>query len=151
MNEIDFLNNAIKKVTFKLNSNSLNYVADIEIYPLSDDVQGSISDTIKSVFSSAIIGGESSSNTSELFEELISGLSYTGDSGAHSNLKYVGSDEHKQDLENIKNKLKPILASFSNIISFWLKEGHPFYPVFWDFAFLVKGGHQFIIIGSSSD
>ena len=151
MNEIEFLNKALVKITDKLNSYSLNYVADVEIYPIDKGISGSTADVVKSVFNSAVLGGESESNTSELLEELMAGLSYAGDSGAHSNLKYVGSPEHKQDLENLKNKLKPVLASNSSITSFWLKEGHPFYPVFWDFAFSVDGSNRFIVIGSSSD
>ena len=35
---------------------------------------------------------------------------------------------------------------------FWLKEGHPAYPVFWDFAFVIAGPHETkVFIGSSSD
>jgi len=151
MNEIDFLNKALSKMTEKLNTYSLNYVADVVIYPVSESAAGSVGDIVKSVFGSAVLGGTSESNTHELREELLSGLSYAGDSGAHANRKYVGSSEHEQDLENIRNKLKPMLANCLSVTSFWLKEGHPFYPVFWDFAFLVEGANKFIIIGSSSD
>jgi|GEM_PF-1010749 len=151
MNEIDFLNKALTKATDKLNSHALNYVADVVIYPISESAGNSIDEIVKSVFGSAVLGGASESNTSALHEELLSGLSYAGDSGAYANKKYVGSSEHKQDLENIRNKLKPVLANCSGVTSFWLKEGHPFYPVFWDFAFLVEGANKFIIIGSSSD
>ncbi len=94
------------KITNKLNSYSLNYVADVEIYPIHKGFSGPTGNVVKSVFSSAIIVGKSESNTSELLEELIAGLSYAGDPGAHSNLEHVGSSEHKQDFENLKNKLK---------------------------------------------
>jgi len=151
MNEIGFLNKALAKVTDKLNLYSLNYVADVEVYSVSEALVGSVSEIVKSVLGTAVLGGTAESSGSALLEELLLGLSYAGDSGAHANTKYVGSVEHRQDLENIKNKLKPLLASCSNVTSFWLKEGHPFYPVFWDFAFLVQGGNNFIIIGSSSD
>ncbi|WP_339074658.1 hypothetical protein [Teredinibacter turnerae] len=151
MNEIDYLNKALSKVTDKLNSYSLNYVADVMIYPVSESAAGSVGEIVKSVFGSAVLGGASESNTHELHEELLSGLSYAGDSGAYANKKYVGSSEHVRDLQNITNKLKPVLTNCSSVTSFWLKEGHPFYPVFWDFAFLVEGGNKFIIIGSSSD
>ena len=151
MNEIDFLNKALTKVTDKLNSYSLNYVADVMIYPISESAGDSIEEIVKSVFDSPLLGGTSESNTSELHEDLLSGLSYAGDSGAHANKKYVGSSEHKLDLENVMTKLRPVLVNCSSVTSFWLKEGHPFYPVFWDFAFLIESDNKFIIIGSSSD
>ena len=150
MNEIDFFKKALNKVTKKLNSRSLNYVASVEIYPIRSE--GNVEQIIKSVFGSeAIVGGTVVSDKDELFKELMFGLSYAGDTGAYASLKYVGSAEHERDLNNIKNKLKPLLANCSKVTSFWLKEGHPFYPVFWDFAFLIDGNEKFILIGSSSD
>lgn len=117
MNEIDFLNKTLSKVTDKLNSYSLNYVANVEIYPVSESVVGSVGEIVKSVFGSAVLGGTSESNTHELCEELLSGLSYAGDPGAHANRKYVGSSEHEQDLENIRNKLKPVLSNCMSVTS----------------------------------
>jgi hypothetical protein len=36
--------------------------------------------------------------------------------------------------------------------SFWLEEGHPFYPVQWDFAYVLAGHNGAeVFIGSSSD
>jgi hypothetical protein len=40
----------------------------------------------------------------------------------------------------------------ATIVSFWLKDGHPFYPVFWDFACVkIAPGTAEVFIGSSSD
>jgi hypothetical protein len=38
------------------------------------------------------------------------------------------------------------------VVNFWLKAGHPAYPVFWGFAFVIAGprGAE-VFVGSSSD
>ena len=43
-------------------------------------------------------------------------------------------------------------AGAALLAQFWLRDGHPAYPVFWDFAFVIAGsaGGQ-VFIGSSSD
>jgi len=47
--------------------------------------------------------------------------------------------------------MRPI-SDATTIKRFWLKQGHPAYPVFWDFAFVVIGTQQVeLFIGSSSD
>jgi hypothetical protein len=44
------------------------------------------------------------------------------------------------------------LAAALLVQSFWLKKGHPDYPVFWDFAFVIAGSSAAeVFIGSSSD
>jgi len=153
MIEIEFLNKAIKKVEDKLNSKSLNYVASVEIYAAPGYSGKSIEEIAKFVFgSTAKVGGSCQASAKEISDDLISGLSYGGDGGAYASREYVGTDEHLRDLENVKSKLKPLLAKCNLYINFWLKEGHPFYPVFWDFAFILEDGSDaYIAIGSSSD
>jgi hypothetical protein len=36
------------------------------------------------------------------------------------------------------------------VVAFRLKEGHPFYPVFWDFAFLIEIDQESILLMASS-
>lgn len=49
-------------------------------------------------------------------------------------------------------EMDKLVDGADTIMSFWLKEGHPFYPVFWDFAFLIeKNNDAIVFIGSSSD
>jgi hypothetical protein len=47
---------------------------------------------------------------------------------------------------------RPPTAPLTLIERFWRKEGHPAYPVFWDFAFVIAGPTEAeVFIGSSSD
>ena len=140
-------------MTSELNEYSLNYVVDIQVYNVPEGVPTNLDSRVKSVLGAkATIGGSTASTSSELIEELISGLSFVGDTGSYPNPKYVGSREHRDDLNTVKSKLKPLLINNPIVTRFLFKEGHPFYPVFWDFAFLVEAGvNQCLIIGSSSD
>jgi len=153
MINIEYLNNALTKITDKLNSKCLNYVADVKIYAAFNYSGKSIQEVVRSVFGNEAVAGGSSTVDEHIFiDELVSGLSYVGDDGSHANRKYVGSEEHSNDLKNLKNKLKPLLSGCTRVTQFSLKEGHPFYPVFWDFAFLFEDGiDAYIAIGSSSD
>jgi hypothetical protein len=49
-------------------------------------------------------------------------------------------------------ELKSKVDVASLLAHFWLQEGHPAYPVFWDFAFVVAGPEGgLVFLGSSSD
>lgn len=79
-------------------------------------------------------------------------IGWTGDDGAHPNHTYQLSKEFESDFENLIRGLNALLEGHSQIISFDLESGHPFYPVFWDFAFLIRTpGTGYVLIGSSSD
>ena len=77
---------------------------------------------------------------------------------------YLGSDDHGPLKEKIGSKefadlkaslleeIKELTAESSEIFSFYIRVGHPAYPVFWDFAFAFRRPEWTrIIIGSSSD
>ncbi len=77
---------------------------------------------------------------------------YLGDPGSHPNTEYFSSAPFGRDLEGILTDFKSLFKDNSNVYSFYILEGHPFYPVFWEFAFLIKSTHKaYIVIGSSSD
>jgi hypothetical protein len=52
----------------------------------------------------------------------------------------------------VLSHLEQFAAPSTAIWSFWLKDGHPHYPVQWDFAYVLAGpGGAEVFIGSSSD
>ena len=62
------------------------------------------------------------------------------------------SKDFDSDAENLFRDLKELFVDHSKVVSFLLDSGHPFYPVFWDFAFLIrKSESSYVFIGSSSD
>ena len=77
---------------------------------------------------------------------------FNGDEGSYPNHKYLTSEKFKNDLGQLLEQIGEFFSDNSGISKFWLKQGHPFYPVYWDFAFLIrKSDSYFILIGSSSD
>jgi hypothetical protein len=100
----------------------------------------------------ATIGGAGNVTCEELVKEVRASLSYPGDSGAGPAPAVVDSARFKELLAILTTELLAVCDEASGIEQFWLKAGHPAYPVFWDFAFLVrKKAVSHVLIGSSSD
>src|SRR4029453_1808059 len=79
-------------------------------------------------------------------------LLWRGDDGAHPNREYQSSEEFVGDVTRLLEDVLQMLSAFSRISWFTLDDGHPFYPVFWDFAFLCRNEKRsLVLIGSSSD
>jgi hypothetical protein len=92
------------------------------------------------------------STAQDVQADLKSALSYAGYESSHPCRDYVGSETQKKHLLELSSKLAKFLAKASKITAFTLESGHPFYPVFWEFAFNIEvAGKAYIFIGSSSD
>jgi hypothetical protein len=73
---------------------------------------------------------------------------YEGDAGP------MGLESKKVEvLALISNVLSQIgLETADLVVEFSLKQGHPAYPVFWEFAYDIhSNGQRWVFIGSSSD
>ena len=100
----------------------------------------------------AVIGGIQPVTAAELALVVETSLRYAGDKGHGPEPQALTSQRFEELLAFILRYLSEKCQSFNTIVSFWLKEGHPFYPVFWDFAFLLIGTETAeLFIGSSSD
>lgn len=100
----------------------------------------------------AIVGGAVASTKEHLMKDFQDGLNFRGDAGAHPSLKYLDSQKCKDHFDSVISEVDSILKQSDLVLSFWLKSGHPFYPVFWDFAYLIELPEDSIIfIASSSD
>ncbi len=90
-------------------------------------------------------------NIIELSNEFNESLSYLGDNGAHPNTNFIKGSSFNKELYELSKCLESFFDGCKTY-AFYVKNGHPFYPVFWDFAFLLKKGNEaYILIGSSSD
>jgi len=149
----EYFTNKLALVLEKINQNSLNYVAHVVLYPPTIVGANSTEESVKSVLGGNVQIEEISQVSSQnVTSELKLSLGYSGDYGSHPNNDYVGSELYKTHITDLENKLKPLLASATKILSFVIKEGHSFYPVFWDFAFSIEAnGEAYVFIGSSSD
>lgn len=151
--QIKDFDNQLEDIVDLIHGETLNYVADVVLYPPVSIVSKSIDEIVKAVLGpEAVIRNTSPSNAQDVQEELKYALSYAGYESSHPCKEYVGSEAQKQHLVELSNKLELFLSRAAKITSFNLSSGHPFYPVFWDFAFIIEVADKaYIFIGSSSD
>ncbi|MEO9944407.1 MAG: hypothetical protein ABJH28_07170 [Paraglaciecola sp.] len=153
MQNIDILVTKLESVVDRLHDDSVNYVAELEIYPVLDYAEKSPIDILnKALEGEVIIEKVAISNQQELIAGISAMLSYEGLGSSHPNRAYVGSDEHGEHLVELGSELKSLTSHASSIKEFWLKKGYPFYPVFWDLGFIITiGNDAYVIAGLISD
>ncbi len=147
------INKSFENISRKLFRNSLNYRADFKLFPCAK-TQGNLLEKLvqTTLGDQAVVGGSSDATRQEVIDELRDALQYRGDHGSHPSLDYLDSPESRKDFDLVTCSIEKIIDESVRIVSFWLKDGHPFYPVFWDFAFLVETDKESILfIASSSD
>ncbi len=147
------INKWFENVSRKLFRNSLNYCADFRLFPCGKTQGITLENLVQTAFGNqAVVGGSNESTKQEVIDELSKALKYRGDHGSHPSLDYLDSLESKKDFDLVISTIKIFLDQSIRVVAFWLKDGHPFYPVFWDFAFLIETDESNILfIGSSSD
>ena len=147
------INSSLEALCTKLGEDSLNYGVRIRLFTSSRMAGRSVSDTVSTALGTAVIvGGTSSTDRAEVVQAIKDGLEYAGDEGSFPNRAFLASDEFQKKKAEVLSFVDGLVADADQLISFWLKKGHPFYPVFWDFAFVIeKGADSFVLVGSSSD
>ncbi|MCA9028635.1 MAG: hypothetical protein KDA86_25740 [Planctomycetaceae bacterium] len=147
------INQSFEQISRRLFARSLNYCADFKLF-LCDQMAGESLDAVvhSALGPQARVGGSTFTTKQEVLESLTSALHYDGDYGAHPNLDYVQSANGQHDFDSVVSDVIKLVDQGDLLISFWLKNGHPFYPVYWDFAFLIETSEDSILfIASSSD
>jgi hypothetical protein len=148
------INLLLQEICDNLNSNSLNYCLNIRFFDAPEMAGVQVEEIIKRALNSTNVevGNTLSQTIDETIKQLTSVIDYTGSMGTHPNLSYINSQEFVDLKEKILDAIRDLLTESDQVIGFWLKEGHPFYPVFWDFACLIeKDSNAYVLIGSSSD
>ena len=100
----------------------------------------------------AVLGGSCSVKAQEVLGEAKESLLHAGDEAYGPTPSVLASEKFHELLASVLAHIEQAVSSATLIEQFWLKEGHPAYPVYWDFAFLIVGplGVE-VFIGSSSD
>ncbi len=105
-----------------------------------------------------VLGSITESNFFETCElerivlEISKSINWEGDEAVFPNRKYHQTTSYFQDLELANSKLRDLFQGAPELWSFVIEKGHPFYPVFWEFAFLVKTPKKnYVLVGSCSD
>jgi len=147
------INERLDALCDKLGQKSLNYDVKIHLYASPGMAGSSLVEIVTTALGhSVVVGGAESSASSMLVESLKAGLEYSGDDGSHPNRAFLSGVEFSVSKAEVLALFSDFLEDADRVVSFWLKEGHPFYPVFWDFAYTIeKGDDAYVFIGSSSD
>ena len=150
---MDEINKLFARISSKLYQHSLNYCANFKMFPCGAKQNDSLEQLVQTTFGeNAVVDSACVVTQQEVIDELRNALAYRGDQGSHPSLDYLGSSESKNDFDLVLANIQSMLDRSSRIVAFCLREGHPFYPVFWDFAFLIQTDDESILfIASSSD
>jgi hypothetical protein len=143
----------LDQIAAQLNENAVNYTVFLQLYEVqfkeSIDSQALINEALGA---NAVIGGREAFQVAAVCLEVEESLCYAGDDGAGPSKTTVRSGTFKKLIDALRGDLLQLAADSRKIERFWLQDGHPAYPVFWDFAFLFQNAETAtIVIGSSSD
>ena len=147
------LSETLAELARLLNEGSLNYAVFLlaRAVPLRGD--GPSEALVRAALGhAAVVGGIQDVSREEMLEEVGAAISHVGDRGSGPAAGVVASARFHALLAAALADLDARARVATKVESFWLKKGHPAYPVFWDFAFLVTGSAEALVfIGSSSD
>ena len=133
--------------------NARNFSARIELFS-GDQTAGSEALAIRQILGYlAVVDIVSRITWAELSNRVNDCLSWQGwDEHSQPNRRYQLSTEFSKDTTEVSLMLGELFENAVGIWEFELTSGHPFYPVYWDFAFLIKNPNRdYVFIGSSSD
>lgn len=136
-----------------LNEDGLNYSVFLQTYLVPMGSATSSQQLIQTALGdSAVIGEVQKITTQEMLSEVQASLAYGGSSGARPGQGVIQSERFKELLSTLLEDAEAACSKAVKVEQFWSKEGHPAYPVFWDFAFLFSGTKKsMVFVGSSSD
>lgn len=146
-------NTRLSKISDLLNEGGLNYSVFLRTYEMVAREGISSSELVYLALGpSVVINGIRNIAVTDILPEIEASLTYAGDSGAGPSADVLNSANFKSLLAEILADIRNTIKESQRVEQFWLEEGHPAYPVFWDFAFLFRSSNKAVIfIGSSSD
>lgn len=147
------INQTLKDIMMTLNHDATNYSVFLQAYDVPI-VQSSASDVLirGALGAQAVLGDIEEIPSETVWPEVERALFYSGCCGAGPSNSILASGQFLALIDQIKSELLEIVSEATKIEQFWLQDGHPAYPVFWDFAYLFTNDAKAIIfIGSSSD
>jgi hypothetical protein len=147
----DAVESALKQLEYLLPG--LNYVVAFDIHRVPRMPDATAEQYISAALGpKAIVGGLQPVAPTELLAEVERCLRYPGDRGHGPDPSALRSPEFERHVRSVLDYLKRSVAESSAVTTFWLREGHPLYPVMWDFAYLFEKAHCAVVfLGSSSD
>lgn len=136
-----------------LNEVGLNYTVFLRAYSTRSVADVGSSQLISNALGKQVVVREIGDVSSDkVLSEIMDSLSYSGDDGAGPDQVALKSDRFSELVNRVVASAKATSSKADRIEKFRLDEGHPAYPVFWDFAFLFTSSDEAtVLVGSSSD
>ena len=130
-----------------------NYCVFLRTYAVDHPADADVSTIVRLALGQDIVLGNTYTDSrDELMTTVKSSLEYRGDEGHGPKLERLDTPKFQTLRDSVLNQIRDLQHSSVSVTGFWLKQGHPAYPVFWDYAYLFRGGESStIFIGSSSD
>ena len=136
-----------------LNASGWNYSVFLQMYETSispdTDAEGLIA---RALGNEVKIDNLKNVSTAEVLTEIDDSLTYSGTDGAGPESEALRTPTFAELLKEVLSESADLARSASQIEQCTIEEGHPAYPVFWDFAFLFRLPKKaLLLVGSSSD
>ncbi|MHA6884525.1 hypothetical protein [Ralstonia pseudosolanacearum] len=143
----------LDKVADCLNGGGRNYTVFLRLYQVPTAQMTDSQECIREALGPGVVVGGIEDVSAELVcSQVEASLRFTGDEAAGPCRSVLSSDQFQNRLTEVQAGLLELAGTSGTIQKFWLREGHPAYPVFWDFGFLFFGSETIsILIGASSD
>ena len=143
-------------ICWKLNRGAVcNYQASLGLFHASAEDTRNLSEGALVL---AILGSDTVANffrsctIEEMLLEISECIGWKGDDTSFPNRKYHMKEAYLQDIAKAFSAIRSLLNSGSEISTFVIEKGHPFYPVYWEFAYLIRAAHaSYVLVGSCSD
>jgi hypothetical protein len=143
-------------ICWKLNRGNVgNYLASIGLFSTSTEDTSSLSDgeLVQKILGSwTVANAFQTSTVEEMLLEIAECIGWEGNHVGFPNREYHNTEAYQRDLANAFSAVRNLFGAAADISSFVIENGHPFYPIYWGFAYLLRAPHKsYVFVGSSSD
>jgi hypothetical protein len=140
-------------ITECLNAAGWNYTVFLRSYEAGIAHGDSAERIVQKVLGpEALVDSAGEVTTAEMLAEVRDSLSYVGEHAGGPDADVLRSELFADLLSRLAAELEESARHASRIEQLGFKRGHPAYPVYWEFAFLlIEPARATLLIGSSSD
>ena len=129
-----------------------NYCVFLRAYDVDHVADAAPEAIVAQCLPDAVFGNAVMIDSSSMLADFDRDLQYRGDDSHGPHAGVVDSAAFHELFQSVRSHVETLCGSATQIYDFFLRDGHPAYPVFWDHAFLFRfGSRSTILIGSSAD
>ena len=130
----------------------LNYTVFLQCYTVEHQRGESETQIVQSALPDAVLSRIVQTDAATILRKVQRDITYTGDYSHGPQKDVLVAEGYKTLLTKCHNHIQAMLNGADSCWEIGIGDGHPAYPVFWDFAYLIRhGSNSYVLIGSSSD